>query len=534
MGHRVGLNEAMPEASVEAASAGHHQRRFVTNVLWSWSGVAASLFQGIIITRIVIRRLGPEHYGIWALIFSILDYFWFFDLGLNPAITNFCARFLATKDDRKINETISTALFYFSIIGVMVCCLAPLVSFYGPRFFRVEPRDQREFSTLMLMTCLSWGLCITVHLFVSALDGFQRFDLTSRVMVLQVVLRSAGYFIALETGHGLVMMAGVFIATQILAYALNFLNFRRVFPQLRISPVFVKLSMFQDILRYGIKSFVASGSTLVLQQGGPLTIGHFLGEAAVGFYGLPSRLLLQAIDAVVRIGLVTRSSAAELSVTGRRESVIALGVYSNRYSLTLFMPLACFMLIWGRALILRWVGPQMAENSGPLLPIFLLSYSLVLAAQFNSSSLLFGVGSHGGYARGLVVEAICYIGALAVVVPRYGITGAAWVSAVMMLAVRGVYTPWLVSQALETSFVSYMWGIYVRPLLAGVPVVAVGWALKHSFLPGQTWTELIAAGAVCGAIYAAIAVFTCIAPQHRALFFSRIPVLGPRLVANRA
>ncbi|HTS62464.1 MAG TPA: oligosaccharide flippase family protein [Candidatus Acidoferrales bacterium] len=524
----------MPEASAAVPSTAHHQRRFVTNVLWSWSGVAASLFQGIIITRIVIRRLGAEHYGIWALIFSILDYFWFFDLGLNTAVTNFCARFLALKDHRKINETISTALFYFSIIGLVICCLAPAVAIYGPRFFRVNERDRGEFSTLILMTCISWGLCIMVHMFVSALDGFQRFDLTSRVMVLQIVLRSAGYFVALQTGHGLVMMAEVFIATQILGYALNFLNFRRVFPELRISPALVSLAMFRDILRYGIKSFVASGSTLVLQQGGPLMIGHSLGEAAVGFYGLPSKLLLQAIDAVSRIGIVTRSSAAELSVTGRRESVIALGVYSNRYSLTLFMPLACFMLVWGRALILRWVGPQMADNSGPLLPIFLLSYALVLAAQFNSSSLLFGVGSHGGYARGLVMEAVGYIGALAVVVPRYGIVGAAWVSAILMIAVRGIYTPWLVSRALDTPFVSYMRGIYVRPLLAGVPVLALGWALKKSLLPGQTWPELIAAGTITGGCYAAIAAFACIAPQHRALFFSRIPVLGPRLVPNRA
>jgi hypothetical protein len=104
----------------------------------------------------------------------------------------------------------------------------------------------------------------------------------------------------------------------------------------------------------------------------------------------------------------------------------------------------------------------------------------------------------------------------------------------MMIAVRGIYTPWLVSRALETSYVEYMRGIYLRPLVAGVPVVALGWALKHSFLPGKTWAELIAAGAICGGAYVAIAVFACIAPHHRALFFSRIPVLGPRLVAGRA
>src|ERR1051326_6893683 len=78
------------------------------------------------------------------------------------------------------------------------------------------------------------------------------------------------------------------------------------------------------------------------------------------------------------------------------------------------------MLVWGHALILRWVGAEMADNSAPLLPIFLLAYALVLAAQFNSSSLLFGVGHHGKYARGLIVEAVCYVALLWWVVPRYG------------------------------------------------------------------------------------------------------------------
>src|SRR5215469_2699289 len=126
----------MPDASAAAKSTVYQQKRFVTNVLWSWSGVAASLFQGIIITRIVIQRLGAEHYGIWAQIFSILEYFWFFDLGLNTAVTNFCARFLAVGDDHGINETISTSLFYFSVIGLIICGLAPLVSVYAPRFFQ--------------------------------------------------------------------------------------------------------------------------------------------------------------------------------------------------------------------------------------------------------------------------------------------------------------------------------------------------------------------------------------------------------------
>jgi O-antigen/teichoic acid export membrane protein len=353
-------------------------------------------------------------------------------------------------------------------------------------------------------------------------------------MVIQVALRSIGYYVALKTGHGLVMMAEVFVATQILGYVLNFLNFRHVFPQLRLAPAYVRLSMFRDILRYGLKSFVANGATLMLNQGGPLMVGHYLSESAVGFYLLPTKFLEQAIDAVSRIGMVTRSSAAELSVTARRDATISLGIYSNRYSLTLFMPLACYLLVYGRDLILRWFTPEMAERSAPLLPIFILSYGLVLAAQFNSSSLLFGVNRHGAYARGLICEAVFYIAALSWAVPRYGIWGAAWVSAISMIAVRGIYTPWLVSRALDYSFLSYMSGIYVRPLLVGIPVVALAKLLKQTVLPGRNMPELILAAMICAGAYLLIAVFACIAPSHRVLFFSRIPVIGARFAASRA
>src|SRR5215472_12176659 len=98
----------MSEATT-ASRAPAQASRLITNVLWSWTGVAASLFQGLVITRFLIRSLGEEQYGIWVLIFSILDYFWFFDLGLNSAVTNFCARFMARNEPEKINEVISTS-----------------------------------------------------------------------------------------------------------------------------------------------------------------------------------------------------------------------------------------------------------------------------------------------------------------------------------------------------------------------------------------------------------------------------------------
>ena len=97
-----------------------------------------------------------------GLVFSILD-LRFFDLGLNTAVCNFCARFIAVKNYEKINEAISTSLFYFSLIAFVVWALAPLVANNAYQFFRVSPAHRSEFGNLILITMISWGVCEIVH-----------------------------------------------------------------------------------------------------------------------------------------------------------------------------------------------------------------------------------------------------------------------------------------------------------------------------------------------------------------------------------
>src|SRR5437867_1828275 len=128
--------------------------RFVNNVLWGWLTVGVNLIVGLVLSRYIVRRLGAERYGIWVLVFSILDYLWFFDLGLNTAITNFCARYLATNEPKKINEVINTALFYFLLLGAGLICFSTLLAGPITDFFQVSPAYQKEFLTLVMLTAL--------------------------------------------------------------------------------------------------------------------------------------------------------------------------------------------------------------------------------------------------------------------------------------------------------------------------------------------------------------------------------------------
>jgi len=234
------------------------------------------------------------------------------------------------------------------------------------------------------------------------------------------------------------------------------------------------------------------------------------------------------VDAVSRIGIVTRSSSAELHARGKRDSLLQLAIYSNRYSFALFLPLVIFLLPYGYQFILLWVGPQYAAHSAPLLPVLLLSSAFVLAGQFNSSSVLYGLRLQGLYARGVACEAVLNVAGVALAIPRFGILGAVCVSGCLMVLVRGLYTPYLLCRALNYPLGSYLRAIYLRPALTAAPLLALAYLWKH-WLPGHTWAELIAAGSALSMLYAVVGFFTCVERDHRAMVAGSIPLVGNRL-----
>ena len=75
-------------------------RRFVNNVLWNWLGTAVSLFIGFVLSPYLILKLGADGYGVWAITFSLVEYYWFFDLGFRSATVKFVAHYSATGDAR--------------------------------------------------------------------------------------------------------------------------------------------------------------------------------------------------------------------------------------------------------------------------------------------------------------------------------------------------------------------------------------------------------------------------------------------------
>ncbi len=492
-------------------------KRYISNAVWSCSSIAVGIVIGFLLSPYIIRKVGDANFGIWALALSLVEYYWLIDLGLRSATIKMSAEFRALGETARLDELLSTGALYGAMAGAS---LLAATFFAAPHLGSLLNIADPVFPTLVTIVATSWAIGMSVNVLGACLEGFQRFDLFGRIWIVTTGIRSAAIAVVLYLGHGILEMGYILLVTQFLMYAMIYVSFRQVAPDARISWGQATLAMLRRMTSYGVHAFTVLVAYRLLTQSVPLLVAYFMPVRFVAYYAIPMRIMEYFMDGIGRIGMVTTPNATELMATGRNEDLRKLGTYANRYCLLMFLPATVFLGSYGFELFSLWIRPDFAAESAILLPAFLLGYT-VTSGQFNSVSILFGIGRHQVYAKFFLGQAILNVIGLAISLPRYGLLGAAWVSAILMVANRGIAVCLITARELKTPARQYAADIYLRPLaVAGLTFVMTE-TLKQRWLPGNNWSELVLAAALMGIVYASLTLRFCLPGDHREIVWRK-------------
>lgn len=472
------------------------RRGFLQNVLWIWFGVSASLISAFLLSPFIVRTLGDDNYGLWAVTVALVEYYWLLDFGLRSATVRFAALHSADGNMDGMNTMLSTTVAYNMTLVPVLIGGTLLFRDVLARWFQIQ---NPLFPQLLLVVVSAWALTSFFGTFTACLEGLQRFDAVHQSTFLSMLLRLIGTFLLLQAGYGVLAMAYMTASAQILMHSLNFFRLLRILP-VRISLRDARMSVLKEMLSYGSHSVFSSMGQRILSQSPPLLIAYFLPERFAGYYTNPRQLLDYTVEAVMRVGNVSNSRAAELMAQGKLDALRRLSISVNRLSLAVFLPLVTFLAVYGHAFLLVWIRkPDFVEQASPILLALLAGHTLAFAGQYSSSAILFGLGKHQRYARSLVLEAAISVAGMCFLIPAYGIVAAAIWSSVLMVLNRALLTGWMLTRELQLKYLPFMIAVN-RPVLATIPT-AIGLLLLRTHLPGTNWLELILAGAVTMLIY---------------------------------
>ena len=106
-------------------------------------------------------------------------------------------------------------------------------------------------------------------------------------------------------------------------------------------------------------------------------------------------------------------------------------------------------------------------------------------------------------------------------------------TAVLIVANRGCYLSYVVSETIGMSYVTYLNQVYTRPLVSAIPAFLISMALKNTLLPGNGLFQLATALAVAAIANYSVVLFTCTEPDHRSAIFAEVASLAHSLLKNR-
>jgi O-antigen/teichoic acid export membrane protein len=502
-----------------------------TNTLWSWAAAAANIGMAVFVSPLMIRHLGDEQYGLWALVFSVVEYYVLLDFGIRSALVKYVAQHWALEEWDDLNRTLNTGLAFLVVMATLLLILTVSIGPFASSLFDITPDLRGTFVYMVLITGITWAISIVFLCFSACLEAVQRFDLSNRIFIGCNVGRVVVTVVLLESGFGLSSVVTAVVAARLIQCGLLWRTFNRHFPQFRWSFQSVDRASFGKLAEFGLHNVPWMIGSLVLTQGPAVVIGRALPEQFVGYYSLPGRLIQNVVEFVYRLGFVTNARATELVAHRRRDALIRLSIQANRYALVAFMPAAIFLGVYGDAVFRHWLTPRFAAMSAPLIPLFILSTIFADAAQFTSQAVLYSLAKHRVLAWSLLAESIITISLVFHFASRGDLWHAALSAAILSLLNRGLMTPFLLCRQLEYPLWRYIGQILFRPISAGAMAAAVLWLLRRTWLPGENYLELGAAGVIGSVLFCVLAGRYCLPTEHQRLALAVIRQRAPAFEA---
>jgi O-antigen/teichoic acid export membrane protein len=194
-----------------------------------------------------------------------------------------------------------------------------------------------------------------------------------------------------------------------------------------------------DKLRFDIDNFVIVG---------------FLGLNFVTIYVIAVRLVRHFMDLIMSVVGILTPVFSQYEGRGDFHSIREKFILTTKISSYLAIFVGGILIIFGKAFIERWMGPQYLE-AYPLLVVLTIPLTIALM-QNPSISLLFGISKHNFFAISNSIEGVANLILSLILVQRFGMMGVALGTAIPMVVIKLFIQPVYVCKSIGLNIGNYM------------------------------------------------------------------------------
>jgi O-antigen/teichoic acid export membrane protein len=467
-----------------------HRRHILRNIVYGFSTWILPLFLGLFVTRVVVRALGNDDYGIYALVTGFIAYSFNFSVG--RAITRYLAAYRAAGETEKVRSVISaTAFVTFLVALVGFVTIFALSSWLVTTVFEIEPANQAKAITALRISAATILALMLTQIATAILQGLHRFDVFSKIQNANSIVMMLGNLYLAYNGYGLVALLYWNLAAAALTCLFAFFSAKRLLPELSFGLDFGR-DIVSMVVRYssGVVGYQIAANAFFLFERSWI-IAKF-GAETLTFYVIPMTIGIYMHGFVASLSMVLFPLASELD--SDRERLLRLYRAASKSIIFIVVIISITLIVEGRLFLTLWMGPQFGDRSAGLLTVHTIAFGLTALAivSFQTAE---GLGHPGFNFRNTVIGILVALPFLLWLSDSMGSMGVAIsrliVFTIQFAAIFDLERRWLGGIQRE-----FWLGNLLRFGAAALTAAGIEWFLMTSLNPG--WAAFIlATGAGC-------------------------------------
>ena len=249
----------------------------VRNGIYSAVSWFVPMLLAFVVTPVIVRGLGNELYGLYALILGFISYT--FTFGIGRIAAKYVAEFRAADEPEHIAQSVSATLWVSLVVAsvgglIIVTAARPIVTDI------LNIPEQQENTAVIALYVAAGTILITMlsQVFQYALQGIHRFDLYLLFMNLSGVLINAGNVALVILGYGVVPLIVWNLVVTLVVGLLYFYLALRYVPDIKFR-LRIKREVWRGVTSYGasILLYQVFGNLILVFERGWI-VRHFGAE----------------------------------------------------------------------------------------------------------------------------------------------------------------------------------------------------------------------------------------------------------------
>lgn len=409
----------------------------IRNALAGGGARIFTLLIGMIITPYLLANLGPEQFGIWALLTVVTGMVTLGDFSFKTSIIKHLSGAIAVNDRQLYQAVISCSLMFCIINSFVLGLLVMLNIDHILNVLRIREQLRVDAGLTFVLGVTGQLVTICLSIFPALCDARQRLDITNGLGMLAMVVGAVLTTVAIERNTGLPGVALAQLIAIIFFFLTTIITTRLLFGPFGFSIRCIHMKILRTLLEFGLTLHLSTVCGIINRQFDKLLLSRWAGLGWVSSYELAMKWVGSAGSLQPNIAATLLPAGSQFSATGELEKLRSLYFQAYRYLFLLGIPPFFFLAFHASSIMKVWIGTP-HPHAATL--IVLLSFGYGVNSLSNGMAYICqGVGRPDIQAVQSVIQLLSNIGLSVVLFVFIGPMGAAAGTSLAMFAGASVY-----------------------------------------------------------------------------------------------